>query len=82
MLDILQKIFTVFQTDAQSYRSVKHRHLGTLFGGEKTEDGGGGMNGQRLTIEEIRGTTDNLQLIDEREGIILLSEVDGEHSSW
>ena len=40
------------------------------------------MNGQRLTIEEIRGTTDDLQLVDERKRSILRSKVDGEDRPW
>ena len=40
------------------------------------------MNGQRLAVEEVRGATDNLQLVDERPGGFLRFKVDGEDGSW
>ena len=41
-------------------------------------DGRGGMDGQRLAVEEVRGTTDDLELVDERPCCLFRFEVDGE----
>ena len=78
LLDIFQQIFTCFETDAEADGGVWDGHLGALLGGEETEDGRGGMDGQRLAIEEVRGATDDLKFIDERPGGFLRFEVNGE----
>ena len=66
--DILQQIFTGFETDAEADRRIRDRHLRSLLRGEETEDGGSGMDGQRLSVEEVRGATDDLELVDKSEG--------------
>ena len=62
-------------------RTVGNRHLGALLGGEETEYGRCRMDGQRLAIKEIRGTTYDLQLVDECPSGFLRFEVYGEDSS-
>ena len=81
MLNILQQILTCFEADAEADGGIWDGHLGALLRGEETEDGGGGMNGQRLAVEEVCGATDDLQLVDERPGGILRFEVDGENGT-
>ena len=66
LFNIIQQVFACFETYAEADGGVKDGHRRTLFGGKETEDGGGRMDGQRLAIEQVRGTTDNLQLVDER----------------
>ena len=66
LFNIIQQVFAGFETDAEADRRVRDRHLRTLLGGEETEDGGSVMDGQRLSVEEVRGTTDNLEFVDER----------------
>lgn len=39
------------------------------------------MNGQRLAVEEVRGSTDDLQIVDESPSCLLRFEVDGEDSA-
>ena len=45
VFDIFQQVFAGFETDAEANGRIWHGHLGTLFGREEAEDGGGGMNG-------------------------------------
>ena len=66
LFNIIQQVFAGFETDAEADRRIWYRHFRTLFGSEEAEDGGRRMDGQRLAVEEVRGTTDNLKLIDER----------------
>ena len=37
--NVLQQILTVFEPDAETYRRIRDRHLGTLFWREESEDG-------------------------------------------
>ena len=60
VFDVLEQILAGFETDAEADGCVWDGHLGTLFGCEEAEDGRGGMDGQRLAVEEVRGATDDL----------------------
>ena len=68
LFDVFEEIFSRFKSNAESYRSVGYRHLGTLLGSEESEDGGCRMNGKRLAVEEVCGATDDLQFVNESEG--------------
>ena len=81
LLDIFQQIFAGFEADAEADSGVGYGHLGALLWGEETKDGRGGMDGQRLAVEEISGATDNLQFVDERPCGFFRGEVDGENST-
>ena len=65
LTDILQKIFWGFKANAEAHSCVWHAHLCTLLCREEAEDGGGRMYGQRLAVEEVCGSSDHLQLVDE-----------------
>ena len=81
LLDILQQVFTSFEANAEADGGVGDGHRGTLLVAEETEDGGGGVDGQRLAVEEVRGATDDLEFVDERPCGFLRFEVDGEHGT-
>ena len=66
LFNIIQQVFAGFEANAQTDGCIWDGHLRTLFGGEEAEDGGRRMDGQRLAVEEVRGTTDDLELVDER----------------
>ena len=40
------------------------------------------MDGQRLAVEEVRSATNDLQLVDKREGGFFRFKIDGEDSAW
>ena len=75
LFNIIQQVFAGFETDAEADRRIWYRHFRTLFGSEEAEDGGRRMDGQRLAVEEVRGTTDNLEFINEGESGFFRFEV-------
>ena len=78
VLDVLQQILAGFEADAEADGGFWDGHLRTLFWGEETEDGRGGMDGQRLAVEEVRSATNNLQPVDELPRCFFRFEVDSE----
>ena len=81
VLDVLQQILAGFEADAEADGGFWDGHLRTLFWGEETEDGRGGMDGQRLAVEEVRSATNNLQPVDELPRSFFRFEVDGKDST-
>ena len=65
LLNVSKQVLAVFQSHADAYGCVCYRHFSTLLVGELSEDGAGGMYGQRLAVEEIGGTAYHLQFVDE-----------------
>ncbi len=81
MRDIIKYVIDCLETDGEADCRVEHIHAGTLLIGEGTEDGAGGMDGKRLVVEEVGGTTHKLQAVDEAEAGILVGKVDGHHGT-
>ena len=69
------------QSYGQSDGGLSHVHLLQLSLGEESEDGGGGVDGQRAVVEEVGGAVDELQPVEEPEARLLGSQVDGKHGA-
>lgn len=78
LFDVFKQVMRVFETDAEAHHGVVYLHDATLLVGEGDEDGAGRMDGQRLAIEQVRGTPYQLQTVDKGEGSLLRFEADGE----
>ena len=70
-MDVEQQVERVFQSYGEPDGGLPDVHLLQLPFGEESEDGRGGVDGQRAAVEQIRGPMDELQPVQETENIII-----------
>ena len=81
LTEVIEEVVGILQSDAQADGGGQDVHLGLLFGREADEDGGIGVDGERLIVEEIGGTQDELQVVDQAVTGSLALELDGHHGA-
>ena len=81
MFEVVEEIVHVLHAHGDADGGVEHVHCGTLLVVERAEDGAGRMDGEGAVVEEVGGTADELQAVDELEASLFRLKVDGEHAA-
>jgi hypothetical protein len=68
--DVEQQVMRILKPYGEPDGGLSDIHLLQLSFGEEPEDGRCGMNGERTVVEQIRGTVDEFQPIEEKEAFL------------
>ena len=81
LLDVFEEIIHILQTYAEADGGIFYIHRLTHTLGECAEDGACRMDGERTVVEEIGGTMDELQIVEETEAGFLAFQINADHGS-
>lgn len=77
VLYVLKQVIHMLQPDGEADGSVRHIHQLALPVGEVSENGAGGMNGQRPVVKQVGCTAYKPQFVDEAKTLLAALQVDG-----